>query len=279
MVEAGVVGSHTNATKIGAAPQDLSDRSAEAAHIFSFFFSERKDTKFVVIAETINGRDPMRRLMTVLRTTDVERQKRLRERDKQERRDARAAGTPLPEPRERVRLALRWYQASDDAYLAEILGSAKRVSAVFKSHKPSSRGGSDVIDRTLTIALRDGQGSQIGGTFARLWARRQRSGETTARSEGVSELAGVLEEQDLFYEDETGRYDDAALRVVSESGARTTIAIDTLRDVFTYPVHNGKPSARYFYSKVAERLPSISREAGVRLRKLDESEVREWLAD
>lgn len=279
IVEAGTVGSHTHATKVGSLPQKLSDRSAEAAHIFAFLFSQREDSKFIVVAQTINGRDPMRRLLSLLRSIGIDLRNRQLDEDKAERKSAREANEAVPKVQERVRLAFLWRQASDSQYLQEILGSAKSVSAVFKSFKPSSRGGSDVIDRKLTISLREAQQSAAGGTMAKLWERRQRSGNRPTKSDGVSELADVLEQQDLVYEGEAEHYDDASLSVVAENGARTTIAVDSMREIFTYPVHEGSPSPWYFYTKVAERLPAIAREAGMRIENIDPAEVRDWLAD
>lgn len=279
VVEAGIVGSHTHATKIGETPQKLSDRSAEAAHMFAFLFSQRDDSKFVVIAQTINGRDPMRRLISLLHRTGIELRNHKLAQDKAERAAAREAKMTVPKVNKRVRLAFKWRQASDSQYLQEILGSAKSVSAVFKGHRSSSRGGADVISRTLTISLRETQQNEAGGTIAKLWERRQRAGETITKGDGVSELAAVLEQQELVYEGEADHYDDASLRVVAENGARATIAVDSLREIFTYPVHEGSPSPWYFYTKVSERLPAIAREADVQIANINPTEVMDWLAD
>lgn len=278
VVEAGTVGSHSHATKAGAVAQDLSDRSAEAAHNLAFLFSRDRDTRFLLIAETINGRDPVRRLMSLLTKIDIARRVRKLADDKAARKSAREAGLPIPSVRTRVRLAFDWKQAPDSQYLSDILGSAKSVSAVFKSLKPSSRGTGHYVDRSLTISLRDGTQNDAGRAVARSWEARQRSGGHVEKSDGVSELADVLGEQDLIYDGEAERYDEAALRVIAEDGARATIAVDTLREIFTYPVADGAPNDWYFFKRVNERLPIVAQEAHVRVRPIDPAEVRDWLA-
>jgi hypothetical protein len=278
-VEAGIVGRHTRATKRGEAPQDLTGRAAEAAHSVAFIFPRRNDTQFIIVAQTVNKTEPVRRLLSLLQHIDLERRNEAREADKRDRAAARLAGERVPSSREHNRLAFEWWQATDSAYLQEILGHARSVSAVFQSHKPSSRGGSEVVARTLTIALRDGEHVAAGGAVARGWESRQRSGGVAASDDGVSELSGVLEQQALTYDGEAEYYDSASLRVVAEDGTRATVAANTLRDVFTYPVSDGNPSLTYFYNAVLERLPAIAREADVHLHSISSTEVREWLTD
>jgi hypothetical protein len=278
-VEAGVVGRHTQATKRGEAPQDLTGRAAESAHAIAFLFPRRDDTKFVVITQTISKSEPIRRLLALLQNIDLQNRNTARDADKRERVQAREAGERVPRAPVRNRLAFEWWQATDTAYLQEILGHAKSVSAVFKSHKPSSRGGADVVARTLTIALREGDHVAAGGAVARGWESRQRSGQTAGSGDGVSELSDVLEEQSLTYDGEAEHYDSASLRVIAEDGTRAVVAVNTLRDVFTYPVSEGAPSHVYHYSTVLERLPSIAQEADVHLHPISNAEVREWLTD
>src|SRR3546814_18854559 len=99
-----------------------------------------------------------------------------------------------------------------------------------------------------------------------MWANRRRSGETTSASEGVSELAALLYERDLISEDEGDRYESAAISVRSDKQDTTTIAVDTLRDVFTYPVSDGAPPIWFHYDHVAPRVATMARQEQLEVR-------------
>lgn len=97
-------------------------------------------------------------------------------------------------------------------------------------------------------------------------------------SQGVSELADLLQAEDLLAEGEEEDYNAASIQVHSPSGG-TRIAVDSLRDVFTYPVSDGQPSVYYYYDKVSPRISSIALEEHMEIDFISAREVSQWVED
>tara|TARA_R110002124_G_scaffold170534_1_gene338021 strand:+ start:867 stop:1535 length:669 start_codon:yes stop_codon:yes gene_type:complete len=191
------------------------------------------------------------------------------------RRAAREARLPLPDAITYNRLLFKAEQTPDDAYLDEILAGAKSATASFQSVDVTARGRRKPVLRELTISLRDSVGQRIGRDMGRQWFGQQRRGEASV-DHGVSDLAVVLEEQDLIEPGEAARYDQAAVRVTSESGQTTKIATDSLRDAFTYPVSIGTPPPAYFYEKVAPRVRAVALQWALPMARIMREEIEEW---
>ncbi|MFZ4842107.1 hypothetical protein [Mycetocola saprophilus] len=169
-------------------------------------------------------------------------------------------------------------QAADNTFLDEILSGAKFASATFTSRVASNRGTkADRVERTLKISLVDENQRQMAPTVGRNWMIRKRNGHSTNARDGVTEVSALLEHEQLLAADAGNRYDEVSLSIKSESNETTTIAIDTLRDVFTYPVSDGEPSIHYYYEKVDGRLYAIAMQDGLDLNRIDPYEVHECL--
>lgn len=268
VIEMGEQGSHRRAVKRGSAPQDIEEWSAEMGYRLGLIFPDTAGTTFVIVAETIRGRDALKRFLALLTSADLVRKKN---------HISASEGVPQSERTAYTRLVFRAEQAPDEAYLNEILGSAKSASAVFKSTAASARGKRRVITRKLSIELRDASALDVVRDQARTWLEKQREDHARTHAEGVSDLAAQLEALNQMVDGESSVYDEATISVVSEGGDRTNIATDTLRDVFTYPVSDGRPSNWFFYNQVSPRLRSVALENSLRLARIDPSEVAEWL--
>jgi len=96
----------------------------------------------------------------------------------------------------------------------------------------------------------------------------------------MSEVAGLLEERDLLNEGEEASYETAAIAVRGKSAdASTTIAIDSLRDAFTYSLSDLPPTTYMYYERVSERLQKIARQENIEIESIDAHEVSECLID
>jgi hypothetical protein len=277
VVSLGELGTHSRATRAKKKSKDLKKWSAEAEYIITFLFP-KSGNEFLVIAQTIRRRDPVLELFSLLTQRSGERKKAARAAEDAARAVSINEGNTPPKRVAGTRLLFRRRQAVDNSYIDEIIGSAKSATAVFQSIVPSDRGGRrSKVRRSLQIRLRDENEKEIGQTVSKNWFRRSKDGASPTMSEGVSELAGLLEAQDLFDSDETARYNSASVAVKSESGASTTIAVDTLRDVFTYPVSDGAPTPLFYYEKIAPRVRVVAAEERVDVGAISPMEVVECL--
>jgi len=278
VVETGETGSHSRATKPGTPSQDLRDWSPEASHYITFLFPQTEDSRFVVVAQSVRRRDPVRKLITLLTKESAAEKKAAKEAELAARAEAKANGEPVPKLRTHTRLLFDIKQAVDNSYIDSIIGSAVSANATFHSIGASDRGGPrDPYERTLQIRLLDEKGRDVVRTAGRRWARLQRSGQPASKSEGVAELATLLEAEELLDADEAARYDDVSINVKDGGGESTTIAVDTLRDVFTYPVSDGVPSTQFYYTRVAERLAIVMREEQLDIASISVGEVEDCL--
>ncbi|SDQ11943.1 hypothetical protein [Microbacterium sp. cf332] len=275
----GETGSHGYATHAVEPPVNIKDRSAEQPHRITLVFSTVSATRFVVVCQTIHKRDAVRRFFQLLTDEGLRKKQEIQAEQERQREIARAAGERLPSAARVPRLLFDYKQAADNAFLEEILSGAKSASATFTSRVASNRGGAaDRVERTLKISLVDENQRQIAPAVGRSWWGRMREGHSVSAHEGVSEVSALLEQEHLLDEDEGDRYDKVSLSIKSEADETTTIAVDTLRDVFTYPVSDGEPSILYYYEKVAGRLHTIAMQDGLHLSRLDPYEVEECLS-
>ncbi|MBT2588490.1 hypothetical protein [Arthrobacter sp. ISL-95] len=274
----GETGSHGYATHAVEPPMNIKDRSAEQPHRITLVFSPQRTTRFIVVCQTIHRRDAVRRFFQILTDEGLRKKQEIQEDQMRQKELSRAAGQRPPAATSPARLLFDAKQAADNAFLDEILRGAKSAAATFTSHIGSNRGGTaDRVDRTLKISLLDDNQRQIAPTIGRKWMGRMRDGRSTSASEGVSEVSVLLEEEQLLAEHEGDRYDQVSLSIKSESNETTTIAVDTLRDVFTYPVSDGEPSIIYYYEKVADRIHTIAMQDDLHLNRIDPHEVQECL--
>jgi hypothetical protein len=275
----GETGSHGYATHAVEPAVNIKDRSPEQPHRITLVFSPESATRFIVVCQTIHRRDAVRRFFQILTDEGLRKKQEIQADQERQREIARAAGERAPAARVAPRLLFDARQAADNAFLDEILSGAKSAAATFTRHSASNRGGTaDRVDRTLKISLLDDNQRRIAPTIGRTWMGRMREGHSTSASEGVSEVSALLEEEQLLAEDEGAQYDRVSLNIKSESNETTTIAVDTLRDVFTYPVSDGEPSVLYYYEKVAGRLHTIAIQDGLYLNRIDPYEVQECLS-
>ncbi|MGA1813968.1 hypothetical protein VH571_16415 [Frondihabitans sp. 4ASC-45] len=278
VVETGETGSHTRATKPGEQSQDIHDWSPEASHYITLLFSQSEESRFVVVAQAVRRRDPVRKLMSLLAKESAAEKVAAKAEEEAARGEAVANGETPPKRRSHTRLLFNIVQAADNSYIDGIIGAAVSANATFRSIGESDRGGPrDPYERTLQIRLLNDKGREVIRTAGRGWARRQRSGQAASQAEGVAELAALLEAEDLLEEEEAARYDDATISVRDRDGESTTIAVDTLRDVFTYPVSDGSPTTAFYYARVAPRLEIVMREERLDISPISVSEVEEWL--
>lgn len=280
-VASGEQGSHPAATRQGEDPLDLGDWSPEAAHFVTFLFPQDQNAdRFLVVVQTIRHRDPLGRLLSRMTALDLKAKMAAVTAETLERDQSRAAGHKLGDRAAHERLLFDARQAADNSYIDQILGAAKSASAVFTASVPSDRGRhGELVQRRLTIQLLDEKGRDVARTAGRRWYRRQREGEETSRSAGVSELGGLLEAEALLEEGEAHQYTSASITIRSETAESTTIAVDTMRDVFTYPVSDGRPSVSFHYDKVGPRVEIVAAEEEIEVMSIDTAEVVELCPD
>jgi hypothetical protein len=278
-ISIGETGSHASATKPKKRARDLTNWSPEADHEVALVFPEGKDSHFFLVTQTIYRRDPHLRLLALLKGESMLVRTEREEADDAARRSAREGGEKPKKKGEFKRLVFKAEQASDNDYLDEILTRADAASVVFKSKKLDVKGGTQYVDRVLQIKLRNENIIDVGRKVSRTWTQRWRSGTKTDPHEAVSEVSDLLVEQHLLDEGEDARYETAAITVKSKSEASTTIAVDTLRDAFTYPLTDLRPSLYTFYERVGERLQKIARQENIQVQSLDPHEVSRCLTD
>lgn len=273
----GETGSHRVATRPDDEPTDLQGTSPEVDHEITFLFPTSDDDRFLVVAQTVRSRDPIRRLFSRITAVGLEKKQARQAADKAEREASKQAGDK-PEPlKQHTRLLFESTQVADNEYLRTLIHNAKKASATFTSYEASARGsGSDPKRRTLTINI-DPEDTSLFADMAQVWAKRYGEADPPSLADGVSEVAAVLEERDLLEDGESHRYDRAALSVIAKNGDRATIAVDTLREMFTYPVTDGRPPHYTHYGQVAPRVASIAAQIELPIRALDAMEADECL--
>lgn len=276
-ISIGETGSHSKATKPNKKAKNLEDWSPEAEHAVTLVFPSERESRFFLVTQTIHRRDPLLRLIKLLRDESTKRRAELQEVDKSKRDAARSKGTRAAAAPKRTRLMFDHKQASDDAYLDEILAGADSASVVFKSKRMDAKGGKEYVERILQIKLRDHNILDVGRTLGRRWTQRWRNGVTTTAGQAVSEVADLLEDQDLIDDGEHVRYETAAISVRNKAEAATTIAADTLKDAFTYPVSDIKPDPHTYYQEVFPRLAKIAAQEGIEIEEIDPHEVARCL--
>lgn len=278
-VSTGQEGLHPSAKHRTQSPQDLQAFAAEVSHFVTFLFPS-EGSSIVVISQTTHRRDPIALLFRAL--TDegkaiVMQNKALEEamRDL-----ARKDGVRPQKRQTHTRMLFTRVQAVDNAYIDEIIQSAKSATAVFTQRIPSPRGGAEgVVARALSIKLLDEKGREVGTRVGRRWSRDRRQGVIKSRADGVSELAELLTKTDLLNEDEADAYTDARVEVQGSIEGNTSITVDTARDVFTYPVSDGTPSPYYYYEKVAKRVATIVADLGIDVADIDALEIDQCLPE
>lgn len=277
-VASGERGSHGRAVHETDGEVDLTGRSPEADHYLTVIFPQQGGTKFVIVAHTIRGRDPVALLLRQMTKRSAE-QKRAADADSREaRRAARAAHERVPPAQTHSRLLFQHVQAVDASYLEDLIGSASKATAEFRTLVPSDRGGRRTrISRALQISLIDPNALAAGRDAALGWAQSFRFGTRKSAREGVAELASLLEDGHLLEEGEADRYGSAAVRVSNRDSPETRIAVDTIRDVFTYPVADDFPPVAFYYSRVEARLPGVLDGERINAAALDAREVTQWL--
>ncbi|MDO5619515.1 hypothetical protein [Kocuria sp.] len=277
-IATGETGSHGFATHPVEPAMNIADRSAERPYLITLVFSPQTANRFVIVAQTAHRRDGLRRFLSMLTQEGIVWKNERRVAQEVLREAAKTARHPLPTRRPESRLLFDANQASDNAFLDEILQGAKSASATFTSRLGSNRGGEpDRVGRTLKISLVDDKQREIAPQVGRTWMGRKRRGDATSTKEGVSEVSALLESENLLDEHEGDRYDEVSLSIRSASNETTTIAVDTLRDVFTYPVSDGSPGIKFYYEQVAARLHTIAMQDGLHLNPIDPDEVEECL--
>ncbi|GEB21950.1 hypothetical protein [Brevibacterium aurantiacum] len=279
-IATGEEGSHASATKPRATTRDLEGWSAEASHQVTFVFPKGKDSRFLLVTQTNYRRDPHARLLAMIRDESKLIRSEREDEEAANRNEARKAGEKIPKKKAFKRLLFDEHQASDNEYLDELLTGADRASVTFKSKRLDATGHNDYVDRVLTIKLRDQNIIDVGRQAGRSWVTRRRSQENTTQKQAVSEVASLLEERDLFGDGEEDRYQSTSIALHGkESDATTTIAVDTLRDAFTYPLSDLPPSIHSYYARVCDRASRVARQEGIELEIIDPDEVIRCLTD
>lgn len=277
-VSVGEMGAHRQATRPGKKAKRLAKWSAEVDHIITFVFPKVPDHPMIVVASSFRRRDAVGRLLSLMTARSLELKKAAKQAEDEAREKAKAAGEKVPRRQPFHRVLFTRRQGSDNTYLNEIIKDSTKATALFEQRIDSDRGpGKTVVRRSLRINLVDEADRDAGKTVSRRWTGRFRRGETTSRADGVSELAAELSSQDLVTEEEASGYTNASIFVRSGTGDSTTIAVDTLKDVFTYPVSDGRPSALYYYERVAPRLKIVAAEESIEIDQLDAMEVEQCL--
>jgi hypothetical protein len=277
-VSIGEVGSHRHATRAGKKPTPLKKRSAEAEHYVAFLFAKSTQDKFLIVSQTTRRRDPVARLLARLKNISYEQKKTAQAAQEATRAAAKKAGTKPPKKEAFTKLVFDRRQAADDSYLDAIISGAKKATAVFTGYAPNARGEAQLVERTLRVNLLADEDLHASTRVSRRWMRKQRNDEAVSEAEGVKELGRELSD-DLIDDDELEGYDKVAVSIRSAEGEATSIAVDNLRDIFTYPVSDGAPDEVFFYTKVSERLDKIALQEGIDFDPLDPVEVSECLDD
>jgi len=277
-VSSGTTGSHGTATRPGKKSRSIKKWSPETDHVATIVLPEQTNDRFLLAMQTYKGSDPMRRLMSLMtRESKLVRDEAIAA-EKEHRAALKASKKALPKPLEHRRLVFTYKQAADNAYLSELLTGASTASASFVTRVPSSRSSNrETIGRKLTVNLEKDEVQSVGQFVGRLWSGRRRRGESTSPSEGVAELGTMLVEHDLLSDGEALAYDEASLSVSDPDHGTTRIAVDTLKDAFTYPVSDGEPSIWYHYDKLIPRLITVADEESLDIVEVDANEVHEWL--
>ena len=277
-ISAGEVGYHRHATGRGEQPVGLQKKSAEAGHFVALVFPKAADDRFLVVAQTNRRRDPVLRLLARLRDIASDEKKADSAAQEAAREAAREAGTKLPPLKPIPRLVFDHRQAADDSYLDEIVSGATKASAIFTGYAPSSRGTAEQVERTLRINILRSEDMKKSSRLGSRWMRGQRKGEPTSQSDAVVEMGALLSD-DIISDDELEDYDKVAVSLKDGNGETTSIAVDNLRDIFTYPVADGAPDETFFYGKVSKRLDTIALQEGIEIDSIDSLEVSECLED
>jgi hypothetical protein len=278
-VSEGQLDAHRKATSPGGPHVSLGGHSAEADHYVTLLFPTKEQDRMIMIAQTFRRRDPVARLISLMQKRSYEFRKQQELDQKEERARLRSEGETLPPKQTFYKLVFDRRQATDNAYLDRIIDSAKRVRAIFQAHVPADRNGGTRVEKTLGVELYQEAHRKAGKTISRRWTNRTRGGDVTTHAAGVDELAEALHDQGLLTEDEEAPYNSAALSLTGGEDGTATIAVDTLRDVFTYPVSDGQPSVVYYYDKVVPRLRSVAAEEGIEVDTIDSVEVEQCLDD
>ncbi len=277
-VATGEEGSHSTATRPAGTSLKLEGYSPEASHYVTFLFPRGSEGRFLIITEAIRRRDPVSRLIGRMTDQGLKDKKAAEERGQLERETAAQKGDPTPPVAASGRLLFDAHQAADNGYIDEILGAATSASATFTKKIPSDRGAKgEEVQRTLSIKLRDPESRSFVAVLGRQWFGRTREGNSTSQSQGVSELGDLLGAQNLLDDGEQATYDSAAVTVKGTGNQSTTIKVDTMRDVFTYPVSQGPPNARYYYGEVAGRVETVAAAEGLEVLRIEPEEVQECL--
>lgn len=279
-IAVGEEGSHASATKPKRKPRDMAGWSPEAAHEVTFVFPKGKESRFFLVTQTSHRRDPHSRLLAMLREESMLVRTEREAEEKQARASARANGETVPKKRDFSRLLFKDQQASDNEYLDELITGADGASVMFKSKKLDTVGNTSYVDRELKIKLRNQNIIDVARTAGRSWVSKWRGGKQPTQREAVTEVAGLLEERDLLAEGEESRYESTAISIHGkESGTSTTIAVDTLRDAFTYPISDLPPSHATYYTRISERVSKIARQENIEIVPIDPNEVLQCLSD
>lgn len=279
-VFAGEEGGHQFARHRKKKEKKMSKWSAEAGYYVAVLFPKIDADRFMIVVQTVGRRDPLRLLLRVMAERSAAAKKTAEAAQKEHRAALRAAGLERPKPVVYTKLLFRPKQAADNTYLDEILGSASSVVAEFETKVPSSAsGGPEVLQRKLRITLHDEKERRLTSVVGKGWARRNRAGKPASPAEGVSELAELLASEDLMEEGEEEKYNNAKVSVKGKAGIATTIAVNTMRDAFTYPVSDGPPNVYQYYKKVSPRVEIIRAEEVLELDVIAPLEVEECLPD
>ena len=213
-VATGEEGSHSTATKPAGASLKLEGYSPEAAHYVTLLFPTASEGRFLIITEAIRHRDPVTRLIGRMTELGLHDKQAAEDRDRLEREAARQNGDAPPPAVAHGRLLFDARQAADNGYIDEILGSATSAAATLTKKIPSDRAAKgEEVERTLSIKLRDPEKRDIAAILGRRWFGRTREGSSTTQSQGVSELADLLQAQNLLDDGEQAMYDSAAVTV------------------------------------------------------------------
>ena len=276
-ISVGEEGSHAKATKPKKKAKNLAGWSAEADHALTFVFPKTKDSHFFLVTQTNHRRDPHLRLLAMLRAESLIVRGEREAADAAAREAAGVRGEKAVAKKEFRRLAFTSKQASDNEYLDEILSGADAATVVFKSRTLDAKGGTEYVDRVLQIKLRNENILDVGRTVSRSWANAWRAGKSVGQRKAMSEVSTLLVERDLLEEGEEDHYESAAITVRGKSEASTTIAVDTLRDAFTYPLSDLHPGFYPYYESVGARLQKIAQQEEVEIETIDAHEVSRCL--
>lgn len=277
-VSMGELDAHRKAASPSGPDVPLEGHSAETDHHVTFLFPTEQDApSALLISQTYRRRDPVARLLAMMQRRSME----LRNLKQQEEKELRAkikdeGGSPPPKQAFH-KVVFDRRQATDSNYLDEIIEGAKRAKAVFQAHVPSDRGNGERVQKSMSVELHLDEERKLGQRISRRWAGRTRRGEDTTRAQGRDEVAEALYEHDLIRQDEAVPYDSAQISLTGGPAGTATIAVDTMREVFTYPVSNGQPPVVYFYEAVAPRVEAVAAEEGIEVDSIDAAEVGECL--